>query len=337
VKMTLLPSNFISNKLIKKVSESVVAVNLGRYYIKGIIAKDGKIIDCFIERNSDLAKTLKKLWADKKISAKKVKVSVKDPSCLVRCFPFPRMDKKKISQALYYELNKFIPFAPEEVYFDHFILKELSAKESIILIAVAKKEFIEGILNTFKEASIKVSTISLDSICLVNILLANHSESKDIDSCLLDIGYDFSTMTILDKGIPVLTRDVKIGTKDIFEVISRINNLDMAAIEKWVMDPANNEKFLESAQESFSAICKEMKSSFDYFEVNKGGHIDKVFLSGGLASAGGIAEVFSEHLDAPAVILKAIPDRYKDAEKIFSDKKLNLSQEEFSVSFGLLV
>ncbi len=327
----------IKKDFFKKDIESFTAINLGNYYTKGLIVKAGKITDYFIEKSNDLSATLKKLLQDKKIPAKKVKVSLKNPSCLVRYFSFPKMDKKKLKQTLFYEINKFIPFSPDEVYFDFFILKENSPSEVLMLLAVAKKDYIDKILETFEKVNLKISEISLDSISLMNLFFANYGDDNQANTCILDMGHNFSTMTLLHKGVPFLTRDVKFSTKEILQSISRIKNLSAGEVEEWLLSQKKGEETFELVQDNISNLCKEMKSSFDYFEVNKGEHIDKLYLSGGLASLAQIEKPFIELLDIQVEVLALTPKAKSRVDISFSDKGLTPFKNSFSAGYGLIV
>jgi len=328
---------FLKNKFIKKEVEKFVAINLGNCYIKGLTVEGGKVTNYFIEKKEDLSTTVKKLWAEKKIPVKKVKISVKNPSCLVRYFSFPRMEKKKLSQALFYEMNKLIPFPPEDVYFDFFVLKEAASAELSILLAVAKKDFIDNILESFGKVGLRVTEVNLDSICLTNLFLNNYEDTKDVNHCLLDIGYNFSTMTIVNKGIPFLTRDVKFSAKEVFQIISRIKGQSLADIEKELFASEDSSEFLKSTQDSILNFCKELKSSFDYFEVNKGEPINKLYLSGGLASVKGIENVFVEALDTEVEILRPFFEKNEKLNEVFFSKGFNAFKNSFSVPFGLIL
>jgi len=128
---------WLGTTFLKKSSEGFVALNLGNYYLKGVIAKDNTVSEAFLEKYTDLATGIKQLWADKKITTNNVRLSLKNPNCLVRYFNFPKTERKRLQQALYYEINKFIPFSAEEVYFDFFVLKVSGFSQVFILLAVA--------------------------------------------------------------------------------------------------------------------------------------------------------------------------------------------------------
>jgi len=246
------------------------------------------------------------------------------------------MEKRKLEQALFYELNKHIPFSPDEVYFDYYILKDVSPSELSILLAVAKKDFIDNILEVFKALGVGISEINLDSICLINLFLEACPENKEINSCILDIGSSFSVMTIINKGVPFLTRDVKFSTQDIITIAARAKGLKAAEVEQRVIQGKLTD-FLEFVQSSISGLCKEIKSSFDYFEVNKGEPISKLYLSGGLASVKNLEAVFSEALDIEIGILPTVPSCLKKLDQQFSGEKFNNFKSGFAAVFGLIL
>ena len=193
MKLTPLFSKQNYQKLLKlpkfslKSPETFTAINLGSRYLKGLIVKENKITDFFLKERQDLAGTLRQIWQEKKISTDRVRLSLKDPSTLVRYFSFPKLEKKKMRQTLFYELNKHIPFSPEDVYFDFSILEETHPSEAFLVLAVAKKDFINSILDIFEKEKLKVLDITLYSICLMNFFLQSILENK-INSCILDVG-----------------------------------------------------------------------------------------------------------------------------------------------------
>ncbi|MDD4183376.1 MAG: pilus assembly protein PilM [Candidatus Omnitrophica bacterium] len=320
------------NNFFKKETQDFVGINIGNYYVKGLIVRAGRVTDYFIKEKKELPTTLKQIWQEKNISTNKVKLSVKDNSTLVRYFNFPKIDKKKIKQTLFYELNKHIPFPPEEVYFDFSILEE-NPSDLFLLLAVAKKELINSAIDIFEKEKKEILDISLDSICLVNVFLAYYKEEKKINTSILDIGYGFSTLTVLRNGVPFMTRDLTFGTKDILSIISNVKNVPIQSIDKWIAATENHKEFLELSQDNIAALCREVKSSFDYFEVNKGERIEKVFLTGGLSSIGGIEALFKEYLECEVLFL----DNLLNLKSVFKPEQFNMIKNTFSVSSGIIL
>ncbi|MFH1504153.1 MAG: pilus assembly protein PilM, partial [Candidatus Omnitrophota bacterium] len=336
---------FSLGKLLGKVSQDWTAINLGSSCLKGIIVEQGKAVDYFVEENIGLAAAIEKLSLAEKIPAKKVKICLKSPNCLVRYFSFPKMERQKMSQALFYELNKFIPFPPEEVCFDFFVLGEANPKEFLILLAAAKKDFINETLEVFEKNSLEVLQISLDSICIVNLFLNNYQpvsanaieSAAQANACLLDIGYKSSTMTLVHKGAPFITRDLNFSAEDVFKVAARIKNLTLVQIKEQVLSGKQTNEFLESAGDSFFNLRQEMKNSFEYFEVNKGERVDKLYLSGGFASVKGVESSFTGFPDLKVEVLKIFPEPIKNVGEVFLNKTFEPLKNSFSAVFGIVL
>ncbi|MFH1876519.1 MAG: pilus assembly protein PilM [Candidatus Omnitrophota bacterium] len=323
----------LCRQFLAKKTEDFVALNLGNYSLKGFVVRDNAVVDYFIEPRADLAVTLKKIWESKKITTDRVKVSVKDTSCLVRYFPFLKMDKKKMKEALLYELAKHIPFPPDDVYFDFAPLEDVGSSEVFLLLAIAKKDFINHLLDVFEKENRRLIEINLDSVCLINFFLKAYGEEARINSCLLDVGHHSSSLTIIRKGVPCLTRDLVFSTKDIFQVIANVKGITLIDAEKWLFSLTNAAEFLELAQGSIDNLCGQVKSSFDYFEVNRGERIERMYITGGLVQAVGIETPFKETLGVEAMCL----GNFEKAGISFTDSAFVSVRNTFSAAAGLVV
>jgi len=102
-----------------------------------------------------------------------------------------------------------------------------------------------------------------------------------------------------------------------------------------VLSLKDSSEFLELAQESISNLCKEMKNSFDYFEVNTGEHIQNLYLSGGLVTVKGISSLFSEFLDTTVEPLEVVPKDTSSLDIRIGEAQLANTKYNLAVPFGL--
>lgn len=318
-------------------SSAFTGINLGNNFVKGLVVDQGEITDYFIEPKKNISEIISSLKKKGKISGSTVRVSLKDPSCLVRYFPFPKADPKKLEQALYYQLNKLIPYSPDEVCFDYAILKEADPSNYYILLAAARKSLIQEILETFEKQGLTVSEISLDSIALMNLYLSKFPQDAKINSCILDIGHGFSTMNILEKGVPFLSREVKFSAKDIVDIASRVKNISGKETIDALKNLKETNELFSILEENISDWCKEIKNSFDFFELNKGASLDKLYLTGGLITIPQIAGIFSDNLGIDSEIL--IPDNPGNLKfsQTFPKDEYENYRHNLAVSFGLIL
>ena len=304
---------------IKEGVKDFVAINLGNYFIKGVIIKDNKISDYFIEKRTDLTSLIKKIWQEKKIQIDKVKLSIKDLNCLVRIFPFIKLERKKLKEALTYELSKHIPFSPEEIYFDFFILNEINQNEVNLLLAVSKKDIIDKILEVFEDQKLRVLSITLDGISLINLFLDRYKEDRNSNVSILDIGHSLSTLILLEKGIPFILREITFGTKDIINIL--LNLKDISDIDKWLFELKDYEEFFKVSSDILFNLCREIRTSFDYFELKKAKPIEKLYITGGIANILYKSKFFENTFNLNIDVLNknsTVPDLFKEAFSVVS-------------------
>lgn len=198
---------------------------------------------------ADLGALLKKIAQSYNIN--RVNISVSGPAAIIRYINFPRMQYEELRQALNFEAQKHIPFSVAEVNLDAHILKsDLSNNEMLVLLAAAKKDFINQRLKIIKDAGLNPNIIALDSIALINAFNFNYSKVVDVGHkkaiALLNIGASQTNLNILEDGLPRLSRDIHIA------------------------GPA-----------SLSNLATEIRVSFDYYESQSALAVAKIFLSGG--------------------------------------------------------
>jgi Tfp pilus assembly PilM family ATPase len=129
-----------------------------------------------------------------------------------------------------------------------------------------------------------------------------------------------------------MTRDLTFGAKDILGVLSNIKNIPAGDIDTWIANSANHKEFLELSQSNIASLSREAKSSFDYFEVNKGERIEKLFLTGGLAQVKGISAIFGDYLDTEVGLFDNLQILTSLNDKNFNDVRNNLA-----VASGLML
>lgn len=330
-------SGLVKKRIIRENTATFTGINLGSRYIKGLAIKQGKIENYFIYPKEELSLSIEALKKEKKIAGKEIRISFKDPSCLIRYCSFPKTDRKKLKQALYYQLNKLIPYSPDEVHFDYEVLKEISPTQDYILLAVAKKKYIQTLLEPFQEKGFLVSEITPDSIALINLYLNNYPEDSKINACILDIGHSFSTINIFEKGVPFLSRELKFNTKDVIDIILRVKGIDQEKAIETLSCLDKKSDLFDVLEENIADWCKELKNSFDFFELNRGESLNKLYLTGGIVKIPNIADIFSVNLEIPVEIL--IPEKSDifEFEDNFSKKSYMNYRHNLAVCFGLVV
>jgi type IV pilus assembly protein PilM len=266
-------------------------LDIGAHSVKLVILKSQKdtaeLCGFNIEpAELDAAPLLRKITENNNI--KSVNISVSGSGTLIRYINFPRMNDGELKQALKFEAQKHIPFSINEVDIDACILKDnLPDNKMLILLAAVKKEFINQRMKVIEEAGLKLNIIDVDSAALVNAFNFNCPEYKtETDHraiALLNIGATVSNLTIVEDGVPRLSRDIYIAGNSCTQKLADYLGIEFKVAENFKINelknnPEDSGKVIEAI---ITSLANESRISFDYFESQSASSVSKIFLSGG--------------------------------------------------------
>jgi type IV pilus assembly protein PilM len=271
--------------------------------------------------------------------AKSVNLGVCGPGIVIRCVEFPRMNTNELKGALNFEAQKHIPFPVAEVNLDAHILKpDLPENKMLVLLAAAKKEFINQRLKIIEEAGLKANLLDLDALTLVNAFNFNYSLEDNLKNkaiALLNIGASFSNLNILENDLCLLTRDIHIAGNNFTQKIADTLSLDFKAAEDLKLNPDKEklEKVVVAVESVLSDLANELRTSFDYYESQSTLSVAKIFLSGGGSKFLGLKDILTNLLGIEV-------DYWDPLRKIIladslDTQKLKAQSSQLAVAVGL--
>lgn len=233
----------------------------------------------------DLTPVLKKITQGSDV--KKINLSVSGPATVLRYVPFPKMNNEELKKALKFEAQKYIPFPIAEVSLDSGILKEdLPDNKMLVLLAAVRRDFVNLRIKSCEAAGLKVGIVDIDSIALINAFNFNNileDKQKDKAVALLNIGAQETNLSILEGGLPRLSRDIHIADNNFTQKIAEAMGVDFKIAESLKADPEKEKdpKINAAVESVLSNLAKELRISCDYYESQSASSVGKVFLSGG--------------------------------------------------------
>ena len=255
----------ITLPLLKKKQEKKIKIGLdwGFSALKFVILepldnryllKDARIIEL---ASKDL--NLSSLIKDLDLSAG-VNLGICGPNVVVRYVSMARMNQEDFKNSLRYEAASHLPFPVEELMLDGVILKDLPDNQMLVMLAAAKRNYINQRLKLLQESNIRVNILDIDSLALINAFGYTHPHKQENNIlsgavALLNIGVSSANINILEEGVPHFSRDINVAGRDFSREASR-----------------------ETAIANF---VSEIRKSFDYYEAGSTAVINKIFLSGG--------------------------------------------------------
>src|SRR5205809_7736912 len=90
-----------------------------------------------------------------------------------------------------------------------------------VLPVAAKRERVESRVGLLGEAGLAPSVIDVDAFAIHNAFELNHPDAMRGVVGLVNIGHEVTNVNILEDGVPVLTRDLSVGTRRFREDLQR--------------------------------------------------------------------------------------------------------------------
>lgn len=269
------------------------------------LLKDARIVQL---PSQDLK--LSQLIKDLDLPPSGVNLGICGPNVIVRYVSMAKMSKEEFRNSLRYEAASHLPFPVEEVNLDGAILKDLPDSQMLVMLAAARKDFINERLKVFQDAGIKVNILDIDSLALINAFNYTCGRKEDVLSgavALLNIGASVTNINVLESGIPHFSRDINVAGKDLARQASR----DIAV----------------------SNFVTEIRKSFDYYEAGSTAVINKIFLSGG----GSLVSDLAKNLEGYLGIQIEQWDPFGNFEFVtqLNEQDLRSNSAQFAVAVGL--
>ena len=154
-----------------------------------------------------LANALKALLAESGIKTKQVTSSVAGQShVVIRVIEVPKMAKEELAETMKWEVERQVPFPPNEVVMDYQPLEKPNADPNAqnmeVLLAVAQEELINSHVETLRAAGLKPVAIDIEPLAAGRALLSgNGGAPKDEIVAIVNIGAGDTDLGIFEQGL----------------------------------------------------------------------------------------------------------------------------------------
>lgn len=271
-----------------------------------------------IDRKSQAVAALQAYLQTADLPTQKAVASVSGNSVIVRYVKMGKMPPKELAKTIRFEAEPYIPFNIEDVNLSFSVLgdtvEEGQTQMEIVLVA-AKKDWVDVQVDILKEAGLQPVIMDVDAFALENAY-ENVFPSAQSDTVLfLNIGASFTNMSIVEKGISRVVRDVFIAGNTFTKAVQRQFQCDVKTAEqkKIAYGLAENPSDPEAQQVSEALLpiardlLTEVQRSIDFY-VSQGPDraVSKLFLCGGGANLKMLDQFLSGEIKIPAEIFNPL-------------------------------
>jgi type IV pilus assembly protein PilM len=228
---------------------------------------------------------------------------------IIKKISMDRMKEAEAREVIRWEAEQHVPFDMDNVELDFQILDpEGEGLQMTVLLVAAKRELVEHKVALLAEIGLEASVIDVDAFALHNAFEVNYPEAMRGVVALVNVGHETTNINILDDGIPVLTRDIPIGTRRFKEDLQRERGLSAEEAERVLQGSGSSDgldALLESRGEEL-AVGIERAGAFLQSASRSAGGIGRIFTTGGGARIPRLNKVLSDRLRIPVQLANPI-------------------------------
>jgi type IV pilus assembly protein PilM len=183
---------------------------------------------------------------------------------------------------------------------------------------------------------LQAAVIDVDAFAIHNAFELNHPEAMQGVVGLVNIGHEVTNVNVLEDGVPVLTRDLSVGTRRFREDLQREKGLSAEQSEEVVQGRGATSDlagYLEARGEEI-AVGVERAAAFLATASRSAGGLSQVFTSGGGARIPGLNEALADRLKVPVELASPL-QRLKVRASVFESVSVDELAPLLMLSIGL--
>ena len=160
------------------------------------------------------------------VKVKSVVTAVGGRDVIIKKIQIARAKEQDARDLIRWEAEQHVPFDMESVELDFQILDPHGdGQEMSVLLVAAKRDLIENKIRLLTDADVSPAAVDVDAFALHNAFEVNYPDAMRGVVCLVNIGHEVTNVNILEDGVPLLTRDIPIGTRRLREDLQRERGL----------------------------------------------------------------------------------------------------------------
>lgn len=238
--------------------------------------------------------------ADPKI--KQVVTAVGGRDVIIKRIQTERVKEQQARELMRWEAEQHVPDV-ESVELDFQILDPDGppSEEMSVLLVAAKRDLVDAKVRIVTEAGLTPSIVDVDAFALHNAFEVNHPDAMHGAVALVNVGNEITNVNVLDEGVPILTRDLAVGTRRFREDLQRMHGLSAEDAEGMVRGYDRTPQLdavLEARGEEI-AVGVDRAAAFLSAAARNGAQVRAVYLCGGGSRTPGLAAILGQRLRLP--------------------------------------
>ncbi|MGK2961894.1 MAG: type IV pilus assembly protein PilM [Gemmatimonadaceae bacterium] len=231
------------------------------------------------------------------VRSKNIVTAVGGRDVIIKKIQTERVKPRQARELMRWEAEQHVPDV-ESVELDFQILDgERTSEEMNVLLVAAKRDLVDAKLRILADAGVTPTIVDVDAFALHNAFEVNYPEAMKGFVGLVNIGNEVTNVNIMDNGVPVLTRELPLGTRRFNEDLQRQHG--MAARDAEILirgyDRSPQLDAVLNARAEEIAVGVERAAGF-IAASRSNTQLRAVYICGGGSRTPGLAEILAERL-----------------------------------------
>lgn len=264
---------------------------------------EGEIMDPGV-----VADAVRGLLVSAGIKAKRAVVAVGGRDVIVKKIQVDRMNQADAYDVVRWEAQQYVPFDIEGVELDFQVLDpDGTGLQMEVLLVAAKRELVETKLNLLEEAGLAGSVVDVDAFALHNAFELNYPGEQDGITALVNIGHEVTNVNVVQDGVPLLTRDLSVGTRKFREDLQRERGMPADEADQMLQGYERTPELEACVHNRGDEIAVGVERASAFLQTSsRDAKIRRVFCSGGGARVPGLPDAVAERLRIPVELANPI-------------------------------
>jgi len=259
------------------------------------------------------------------VKPRNVVTAVGGRDVIIKKISMDRMKESEAREVIRWEAEQHVPFDMDNVELDFQILDPgADGLQMTVLLVAAKRELIETKLALLADVGVQPAIVDVDSFALHNAFELNYPDAMRGVIGLVNIGHEMTNVNVLEDGVPVLTRDLAIGTRRFREDLQRERGISSAEADRLLQGLEAGDAlapFLETRGDEL-AVGIERAAAFLQTSSRSAAGISRLFLSGGGSRIPGLSRILGDRLRLPVQLANPV-ERLRVADGVFDTMSID--------------
>ena len=245
----------------------------------------------------NITRAIRAILSESEIKTENAVFSLPDFATFFITFELPSMTKKELESAVGFEARKYIPLPLSEVVLDWQVFnKDPKEGTNKVLMMAIPKVLVEHYKHIAEQSGLELVALEAEAVALKRALV------KDADpvTCLAEMGFQSTNVTIVDNGFIKTSFSFDIAGKDLTLTLAETMGLDFGVAEKLKIKnglSSDNSEAATVLASVLTLIIEKVKKVVRDFQAKENKKVERLVLSGGTANMIGIVDYFKEVFD----------------------------------------